>query len=254
MVSGLNPVIVRKGLLASLINKMMQKKFLYILFDLTLFLLVVFILTPSFAKAQNDCPANQVCLTNPLGRLGINEPIGVVKNVIIGFSSIMGVTAIAFTVFNGFKLVIATTEEGIKAARSGITWSVGGFILSLLAFTVISGVAGFLGFPGSPGVSNTLVNPIVLPGETPTEVARTGGSDYVAVLRYIMLNFLGLVGFVTTGMIIYYGYRYLTSAGNEEAITAAKTGLRWSITGLIIILLAYTIITSVRTYFFQPPT
>lgn len=229
-----------------------------IYFVIILLLLITFLIMPGkvWGQTDSDCPRNvppgTVCLKNPLAKAFFGQPIleptQLVQKVILAFSSLMGAIAIAFTVFNGFKLVIATTEEGIKTARAGVTWSVGGFILSLLAFTIISGVGKFFEFSPVPAGSEALVNPIELPGgERPS-------GDFVTVMNFVMLNFLGLVGFVTTGMIIYYGYRYLTSAGNEEAVAAAKTGLRWAVIGLIIILLAYTIITSVRTYLFQPPT
>src|SRR3989344_4233312 len=91
-------------------------------------------------------------LINPLEFIGVNSPGELVLKVFKGFAGLMGSIAIAFVVFSGFKLVVATNEEAVITAKSSLTWSVGGFIVALLSFTIISGTAKFLGFePGPAG-------------------------------------------------------------------------------------------------------
>lgn len=185
-------------------------------------------------------------LQNPLqlGNFNFDEPGQIVQKVLVGFAGVIGVIAIAFVVFNAFKLIIATNEESRNEAKQGLTWSVGGFVVALLSFTLVAGAANFLGFdPSRVPTTDTLVNPIKGPSGS-----GAAGSSFFDVLGNLMVNFLGLVGFATTLLIIYYGYRYMTSAGNEEAVESAKVGLRWSVIGFIIALLAFTIITALRQY------
>lgn len=204
--------------------------------------------------AEDKAEDKTVDLTNPLdfGDIKFSEPGQIVKKTVQGFAGIIGLVAIAFTIFNGFKLVIAGSfapgkDQKRNEAKEGLLWSVGGFIVALLAFTLVSSTANFLGFEPSrvpTGDHNdTLVNPIPSP-----ENGGAAGAGFLDVLGRLMTNFLGLLGFATTLVIIYYGYRYLTAAGNEEAITQAKDGLKWAIIGLAVTLLAFTIITAIRQY------
>ncbi len=52
---------------------------------------------------------------------------------------------------------------------------------------------------------------------------------------------LGLLGTVATALIVYSGFLWLTSAGNEDKITTAKKILWTSAVGLIIIMMSYAI-------------
>ena len=211
-----------------------MKKLVFAILLVQVLLAGIFFLSSSLPALAAE--GERVELVNPLKFIGVNSPGELLVKVFRGFAGLMGAIAIAFVVFSGFKLVIATNEEAVKTAKSSLTWSVGGFIVALLSFTIISGVSKFLGFEPGP-VGDVFVNPIKIPGDS---------GNFMNVLNYVMINFLGILGFATILMIIYYGYRYITSAGNEEAIETAKTGLKWAILGFIVTLLAFTIISGIR--------
>ena len=63
-----------------------------------------------------------------------------------------------------------------------------------------------------------------------------------ALLTYINIA-LGIVGLIAVIFLIYGGFRYITSAGNEEVAEGAKKTIQNSIIGLVVIILSYTIIT-----------
>lgn len=216
-----------------------MKKYIFLVIFIELILVGAFLLSPGLSAAQSG---GTVDLFNPLGVKGVNTPGELVFKSFQGFIAIIGLVAIAFTVFNGFKLMVAGTEEAVQTAREGLTWSVGGFAAALLSFSLIAATEKFLGFDiNRVGLgSDTLGTPIFFGGKPQ--------DDFLAVLGFVMVNFLGLVGFASTLMMIYYGYRYVTSAGNEEAVEKAKVGLKWTVAGLIITLLAFTIINSVQQY------
>lgn len=216
-----------------------MKKYLLVFFFLEIFLVGVLALTSNFAAAQTTD------LTNPLkftGGIELKTPEEVVVAAIAGFAAILAFVAIAFTVFSGFKLIIATNEDAIKSARTSLTWAVGGFIVAFLSFTIVASAANFLGFRRDLVVDQDQIqNPIRGPVEP---------GSFVSVMYFIMSNFLGIIGVATILMIVYYGYMYITSSGNEEAVEKAKTGLKWSLLGFVITILAYTIVNAVQTAFF----
>jgi phage shock protein PspC (stress-responsive transcriptional regulator) len=66
------------------------------------------------------------------------------------------------------------------------------------------------------------------------------GSMVSAILKMV-LSFLGLLFFL---LILYAGFLWMTSAGNDEKIEKAKAIMKGAVIGLLIILMAYVI-----TYF-----
>ena len=69
--------------------------------------------------------------------------------------------------------------------------------------------------------------------------------DEVGIITaQVIQAFLGLLGIIFVILIIYGGYLWMTSRGNEEQVKKAKDTLQKATIGLIIILAAYAI-----TYF-----
>lgn len=62
---------------------------------------------------------------------------------------------------------------------------------------------------------------------------------------------LSLIGIVFVSLIIYGGYKYLTSRGNEEEAQKGLKIVRPAIMGLIVILIAYSITTFIGARFAQ---
>jgi cytochrome bd-type quinol oxidase subunit 2 len=83
-------------------------------------------------------------------------------------------------------------------------------------------------------------------GLIPPPIANLPGSSgntaTGVVTQYLNL-FLAIVGIVTVAFLIYGGFRYITSAGNEETAEQAKKIITNSIIGLIVIILSYIIVT-----------
>jgi amino acid transporter len=74
-----------------------------------------------------------------------------------------------------------------------------------------------------------------LPGATNSRLS----TELVDLVRL----FLQIIGLIAVAFLIYGGFRYITSAGNEETAEAAKKTIQNAIIGLIIIILSYTIVT-----------
>lgn len=77
---------------------------------------------------------------------------------------------------------------------------------------------------------------------------NTGDPRVIAArIINLLLGFLGLVALV---LIIYAGYLWMTSAGNEEKVTQAKQILKNGVIGLLIILSSWAIVTFLISQFY----
>ena len=56
---------------------------------------------------------------------------------------------------------------------------------------------------------------------------------------------LGLVGVIALGVILYGGFRWMTAAGNEEAVGEAKKIITAGVIGLIIVIVAWAVVSFV---------
>lgn len=72
-----------------------------------------------------------------------------------------------------------------------------------------------------------------------TANADTGLSNLV---DFIVTTFSWLVGIVSVLMIVYGGFKYITSGGDSSKITTAKTSIIYAIIGLVIVAAAQFIV------------
>lgn len=88
----------------------------------------------------------------------------------------------------------------------------------------------FGGGPGGTAGSNTtLTNPI-------------GINDPNLFIGKLINSALGVVGSIALVMFIYGGFRWLTSAGSKDGVTAGKETIIWATFGLVIIFTSYAIV------------
>ena len=71
----------------------------------------------------------------------------------------------------------------------------------------------------------------------------SGGNTASAesTLETIVNTFLFIIGALSVVMIVYGGFRYVTSAGESSAVSAAKNTILYAVVGLVIALCAYAI-------------
>lgn len=98
----------------------------------------------------------------------------------------------------------------------------------------------------STTISNQLCNGItVTTGSQNSNCAQSsnGISNGIGTLAKQAVNILSLVvGVVSVIMIIYGGFKYITSGGESGKVTSAKTTLIYAILGLIVVALAQIIV------------
>ncbi len=105
-----------------------------------------------------------------------------------------------------------------------------------LAVVLALGVAA----PASAQIDISLFDSIGLP----TDIDGSKG-----VLVTVVNVLLFLIGALSVIMIIYGGIRYVTSGGDQGAVTSAKNTILYAVVGLIIAILAYAVVNFVLTSF-----
>ncbi len=86
------------------------------------------------------------------------------------------------------------------------------------------------------------LNPLERMRSTATNIGLPASTIHPAeVIANIIAILLGLVGIIFFVMIIYSGFQWMTSGGNEEKVTTAKKRLQFAVIGLVVILTSYII-------------
>jgi len=118
---------------------------------------------------------------------------------------------------NDCKAVIPSESEGSKKLRK-----MKKYILPVLAISMLIAIPVF-------GATTTFDNPL---GET---------SDISTLLKNIIGFLIVLAIPISAILIVYAGYLYITSAGNEEKIKTAQKTLIWALIGFAIVLIARSV-------------
>ncbi len=58
-----------------------------------------------------------------------------------------------------------------------------------------------------------------------------------------------ILGVLSIASLIYAGFRYILAAGNEKEVEKAKELIKYTIIGLVVVILAFTIISTINNLF-----
>lgn len=87
------------------------------------------------------------------------------------------------------------------------------------------------------------------PGGAIADALKLPTRDAESTAISVIQGILAVLGLIAVIMIIYGGFRYLTSAGNQEVITQARGIIKAATIGLALVLLAQAIMIGVVTIF-----
>ncbi len=79
-----------------------------------------------------------------------------------------------------------------------------------------------------------------------------GKSTLTELILYILQILLSFAGIIAVVMLVYGGYMYIASAGNEERAEKGRRILTNAIIGLVVVALAYTIVVIVNNFVTKP--
>jgi len=127
---------------------------------------------------------------------------------------IAGMLAIIFIIVGGIRYTLAGGEASkISQAKSTILYSVVGLVIVILAFSITNFILSSVRVDSWMSVRDSIINTLL----------------YAA-------------GIIAVIMIIYGAFRYITAGGNAGAITKAKDTILFAVIGLVIAILAFTIV------------
>lgn len=91
-------------------------------------------------------------------------------------------------------------------------------------------------------------------GSVDCQTATSGSENHFQGIAKDIVNILSVVvGIAAVVMIIFAGFRYITSGGNQESVKTAKQALIYAIIGIVIVALAQIIANFVFTHATNPP-
>ena len=69
-----------------------------------------------------------------------------------------------------------------------------------------------------------------------------GSGDFENLITTIVNILLFLIGLLSVIMIIYGGFRFVTSGGSAESVKAAKNTILYAIVGLVVAIMAFAVV------------
>ena len=92
-----------------------------------------------------------------------------------------------------------------------------------------------------------LAQGLISPGDQPSAIAnQTGGEGDIREFAKTILNFvLGFLGFIAVVYVIYGGFLYIMSGGDDANVEKGKKIIMYAAIGIIIILASFAIVNTV---------
>ncbi len=127
-------------------------------------------------------------------------------------------------------------QNTLKKHANALTASIGA---SIVAYATVATVK-FAG-AAAPTQDTYFAGGSKKTGDKFASDAGLGTGDLVSTVEGVISVALGFLGIVAVIMILIGGFKWMTAAGNDDKVKGAKKLIYAGITGLIIVLLAYTI-------------
>lgn len=192
-------------------------------------------------------PDGTLCNALPsLGGVPIDNVQDFVSASMVWLGSIIGTLALVMVIYSGARMVVSQGDPAaVGTAKKTLTYAILGLVVVLFAYVIVSALQFYLGVNSGLDATNPesvernfFINPL----------RDTNLQDFVV---NSVRDFLGIIGAVAILYIIISGFRFITSAGNEEQAKKGKAGLTWAIIGLIAVIMSYVIVQIVVNTFLQ---
>jgi len=118
------------------------------------------------------------------------------------------------------------------------------FIAPVLGLVAVIGLLSF----------DTSFAQMIDPGDRPTNLTGDDGGSLKTALRTVLNFFLFFLGIVATGMLIYGGFLYITSGGDDSGAEKGKKIIIYAAIGAIIILISFAIVKTLLQANMTSPT
>lgn len=159
----------------------------------------------------------------------LNDVWVIVFNVLEILLRVGAFMAIGFIIYGAFRMISSQGQpEHVKSAKDTIVNAVVGMIITMVSATIVSAIAQRLA--GTALTAESAIGlklPIV-----------SGDAAIEGVLNLAIL----IGGGLSVIFIVVAGFKYALSAGDPNQVNAAKNTILYAVIGLIISLLAFTIV------------
>lgn len=158
------------------------------------------------------------------------EASSIVKQIINLLLYAIGALSVIMIIFSGLKYINSRGDaESIKSAKNTLQYAVVGLIVALVAFVIVNFVIQKFGVGTSAQ-------------EGFKAIGGTGNESLPGVIGTVVDLLLYFVGALSVIMIIYGGFKYVTSAGDTSAVASAKNTILYAVIGVIVSVLVYSIV------------
>lgn len=203
-----------------------KKTFLFAVLSL----FVILLLSNNIAQAVCDPTSNPILCLGQVGNesgYGNRSVMEIAVDILNAALGLVFIIVFSFIVYGGYYwMMSAGNEEKIKKSKQILTASFIGLMIIL----------------GSLSITNIIVGAIGGTVDVPEGTGLT--SKPLADILIDLLNVaLGFVTIASLGFLIYGGYYWMTSGGEEKRVETAKQIIKTSIIGLTVILISWAIIT-----------
>lgn len=136
------------------------------------------------------------------------------------FLSFLSAIAVVMVILSGFKIITAGGDDSkIKKQQQVLLWTVMGLGIILVARPIVSSMFGYEKMAPEPSKAVDLINQI---------------ANYM----------LGFTAVISVVILIYAGLMMIINFGNDQAVAKSKKMIQWVITGIVVMISAYTIVTT----------
>ncbi|MFH0833861.1 MAG: hypothetical protein V2A63_00520 [Patescibacteria group bacterium] len=244
-----------------------KKNLFWSVFALVL-VFVVDIMVIAFYEGGGSAPGQSIFVVNPNGTTV--ENLTLLQNISLYFKinaktifsyikTLVGAFSILFIVFAGVQMVTAGgSDEKIEKEKKYLMHLVTAFVTILLLDVIIFGVIYPEAIDGSSNPECAEFMTAVAKGGS--LMAAPAGCRSAAELGLIASNqifgvvrfFETLIGGIAIFFMVYSAVAIIASMGEDDIVKKHRTTLMWSLAGLVLVLVANTLIT--RFFFIVDPT
>ncbi|HMI09089.1 MAG TPA: hypothetical protein VK497_01680 [Candidatus Saccharimonadales bacterium] len=116
----------------------------------------------------------------------------------------------------------------------------------ILAFAIVTGV-GAMTLPAAPALAVNVFDSCA--GNSTAAVCKSQKDNATPMIKIVINLLLTALGMISIIMIIIGGVRYTTSQGDSSGIKSAKDTIVYSVVGLVVAILSYSIVNFVLEWF-----
>ena len=195
--------------------------------------LVIILLIERAIALLYGVPGSEVGLSTTNEGLS-TEVLGLVSFI----KAIIGAAAVLMIIISGYEIISAEgEEEKITTQKKGILWIIVGIVVILINQFIVQNLY-------IEPVSKQVGDNTVAIDQT-NALTQTNVTNIINVFGTVLQYLLGFVGIVAFAALIYGGASMVANYGNDEMVQNAKKIITNAIVGIIIVLSAFAIVSTV---------